>query len=384
MTPNSVGSRLDPSSRSISSISVGALALALIGCGSVFTTSSEPIGSFPVNALGSYYFLPKTRIKIDGTPNKDSSSYAITVSQINEPDRNHRYFLLYHRNALAEDTYTVTVDGKGLLQTLNLQAEDKTPAIINKIADTIVSGISAATNAMALEAKKPCDSTLPLPQPFSIVFDPQDIGEYLDAQRVVNDFKIDVFPPPESETTTSRSSSVGKQIMPSTRSPSSVELKNGSADGVFFHPPTTVTIKVTPKNACLRLAQITDIRIPDQHQLAVFDLRRMALVKRTTNLAFVEGNLTTVTETRPSQVLAAVTIPADLASKAASAVPSIIKIQNDTANANTNAEAAKLNAQTALLNAETQKMKAEAALAQERSLASGPGSTLPTPTPAPR
>ena len=110
----------------------------------------------------------------------------------------------------------------------------------------------------------------------------------------------------------------------------------------------------------------------------------MALVKRTTNLAFVEGNLTTVTETRPSQVLAAVTIPADLASKAASAVPSIIKIQNDTANANTNAEAAKLNAQTALLNAETQKMKAEAALAQERSLASGPGSTLPTPTPATR
>ena len=80
-----------------------------------------------------------------------------------------------------------------------------------------------------------------------------------------------------------------------------------------------MTVKILPQNATRLLVQKTDLRIPDRNQLAVFDLRRTALVKRTTNLAFVEGNLTTVTEIRPSQVLAAVTIPADLAAKAATA-----------------------------------------------------------------
>ena len=344
----------------VHNVSAALSALVLVSCGSVFTTSSEPAGS----ALGNYYFLPKTRIKIDGTPVKEGSSYSITISQISEPDRDHRYFLLYHRNALAEDTYTVTVDGKGLLQTLNLQAEDKTPAIINKVADTVVSALSAAANVAGLRtAKQPCE---PIPA-FTVVFDPQDGREYSAAKSALkDDFELEVVPNPESRIKSSQSPNAEKPIVVGARSPSSLELQNRSADGVFFHPPTTVTLKITPKNTCLRLFQVTDIRIPDKHQLSVFDLRRMALVKRTTNLAFVEGNLTTVTETRPSQVLAAVTIPADLAAKAAAAVPTLIKIQNDTANASTNAETARLNAQTARLNAESERLKAEAALARQR------------------
>src|SRR5439155_4963709 len=72
--------------------------LVLVSCGSVFTTTWEQSGSAPISALGSYYFLPKTRIKIDGAPGKDSSGYTIAVSQVNEPDRDQRYFLHYHRN----------------------------------------------------------------------------------------------------------------------------------------------------------------------------------------------------------------------------------------------------------------------------------------------
>lgn len=346
---------------------VGAIlpALAFIGCGSVFTTSSEPAGIAPVSALGSYYFLPKTRIKMDGAPSKDNSTYAITILQVNEPDRDHRYFLHYHRNILAEDTYTVTVDGKGLLQTLNLQAEDKTPAIINKVADTVVSALSAAENAAALGPQREGQAISELP--FTVVFDPQDNHEYSRARAIVYKagFVLDINP------------IAGKEMIAEVRMASSAEVQNQTSDGVFFHPPTVITLRIRPRNKERLLLQMTDIRIPDKHQLAVFDLRRMALVKRTTNLAFVEGNLTTVTETRPSQMLAAVTIPADLAAKAAAAVPSLVKIQNDTANASTNAEAAKLNAQTALLNAETQKMKAETALAQERSIASGSESKQP-------
>jgi hypothetical protein len=350
------------------------VSLTLVGCGSIFTTSLEPAANAPVSALGSYYFLPKTRIKIDGAPVKDSTGYLITISQVNEPDRNHRYFLRYHRNVLSEDTYTVTVDSKGLLQTVNLQAEDKTPAIINKVADTIVSAISAAESAGGFRALEGAV----VEQPFTVSFDPQDEDEYSTAKTLVDKAgcTLSITPKPNSSGTGSARASINdKGLVLNARSASEVELQKHASDGVFFHPPTTVTIKIVPRNDARLLVQKTELRIPDRNQLAVFDLRRMAFVKRTTNLAFVEGNLTTVTETRPSQVLAAVTIPADLASKAASAIPSIVKIQNDNANASTNAETARINAQTALINAESQRLRAEEALNQLR--AAGPATPPP-------
>jgi hypothetical protein len=353
------------------------LSLVLIGCGSVFTTTSEPAGNGPVSALGSYYFLPKTRIKIDGAP-KDTTNYVITIAQVNEPDRNHRYFLRYHRNVLSEDAYTVTVDSKGLLQTLNLTAEDKTPAIINKIADTIVSAISAAESGAGLRGARGAKGVV-VEAPFSVTFDPQDEEEYSAAERLIDKagFTLTITPKPNSSGTASaRTSSNDKGLILNARSASEAELQKHSSDGVFFHPPTTVTIKITPQSGTRLLVQKTELRIPDKNQLAVFDLRRMALVKRTTNLVFSEGNLTTVTETRPSQVLAAVSIPADLAAKAATAIPSIIKIQNENANASTNAETARINAQTALINAETSRLKAEDALNQLRAAHSG---TTPPP-----
>jgi len=338
------------------------LSLIAAGCGSVFTTSSEP----SANHLGIYYFLPKTRIKIDGAPVKDSNNYAITVAQVNEPDRNYRYFLRYHGHAFSDDSYTLTVDSKGLLQTLNMEAEDKTPAIINKIADTIVSAMQAAASAGGFRV-----AGAPVVElPFTVIFDPQDRREYFAAKGLVEaaGFNLSVTPTPgSSETATSNYS---KGVVLSGRSASQVEMQERASDGVFFHPPTTVTVKITPQNSARLLVQKTDLRIPDKNEVAVYDLRRTALVKRTSNLTFVDGNLTTATEKRPSQALAAVTIPADLAAKAASAIPSIIKIQNDNANAATNAETARINAQTALINAQSQKLKAEEALNQARAAGS--------------
>src|SRR3954469_12272309 len=163
-------------SRYLTNFAIGTFACALLGCGTVFDSEVEPAGNQPGDVLGVYYFLPKTRLKIDGVPG-DKGTYAIAINQLNEPDRNNRYFLHYHRNAMAEDTYTVTVDSKGLLQTLNLQAEDKTPAIINKVADTIVSAFSAAENAAGLRGVREV-GTPNAELPFSVVFDPQDYQEY--------------------------------------------------------------------------------------------------------------------------------------------------------------------------------------------------------------
>jgi hypothetical protein len=350
-------------------------ALWLTSCGTVFTTTSEPDGVAPPDkpVVGNYYFLPKTRIAIDGTV--AGTNYTIAITQVNEPDRRHRYFLRYKGNAFSEDTYTLTVDPKGLLQSLNLQAEDKSPAVINKIADTIVSVVSATANVQGFEA---ITQTRPdVERPFSVVFDPQDAEEVSKARSVVDaaKFVLMVEPDPQASLHRGKVSNRDKEIVAATRQVSSVEMQNRSSEGIFFHPPTVVTVKIVPKSRDrILLAKLAEIRIPDKHQLAIFDLRRLALVKRTTNLAFVEGNLTSVGETRPSQVLAAVTIPADLAAKAASAIPAIIKIQNETANASTIAETARLKAQTDLLSEETARLKAASALAQQRN---GIGATSP-------
>jgi hypothetical protein len=352
---------------------IGGLTIVLLtSCGTVFTTSSEPqdnaTSSKPL--VGSYYFLPKARIAIDGTLGKDGATYAITITQTNEPDRDHRYFLKYKGNSSSEDTYTLSVDSKGLLTTVSLQAEDKSPAVINKVADTIVSAISAAENVAGFVPGEKTETTEKEEQhPFSVVFDPQDQEELSEAISVINraGFLLTANPEPTSSHRTRQGRRHDKEIVSAVRQASSSELENRSSEGVFFHPPTTVTLKVAPKNKKqVLLTKTTDLQIPDKHQIAIFDLRRLALVKRTTNLTFSEGALTTVGETRPSQVLAGVTIPADLAAKAASAIPALIKIQNDTANAAMVAETARLKAKTDLLDQETARLKATVALAQQR------------------
>lgn len=331
-------------------------------------TTSAPEGSAPPNdpLVGNYYFLPKAKVQIDGTPGEKGAAYTIAISQTNEPDRNHRYFVRYKGSTFSEDTYTLAVDAKGLLQTVNLQSEDKSPAIINKLADTVVSVLSADANAAGMNRNA---ATEPFTErPFSVGFDPQSTEEVSNAQAVVTEagFLLTIDPIPPNTRRQRQPSRGDKEIATPRTLASSSEVRQRASEGVFFHPPTTVTLTISPKTrARVLLTKPTEIRIPDKHQLAIFDLRRLPLVKRTTNLAFSEGMLTNVGETRPSQTLAIVTIPADLAGKAAAAIPAIIKIQNETANAGTIAETARLKAQTDLLSQETARLKAQAALAQQ-------------------
>src|SRR5207249_4153906 len=135
------------------------------------------------------------------------------------------------RNSLSEDTYTLTVDSKGLLQTVNLQAEDKSPAIINKIADTIVSALSAAENVGGFGTRA---TTQTAPErPFSVVFDPQDEEEVTNAVSVVYSagFLLDIKPQSVGSARRRQTRDVDKQVESASRQISSTELQSHTSDG---------------------------------------------------------------------------------------------------------------------------------------------------------
>jgi hypothetical protein len=127
------------------------------------------------------------------------------------------------------------------------------------------------------------------------------------------------------------------------------ELSN---HGVYYRPPTTVSLKIKTREGYVGdFMQTATVRVPDPSSIAVLSLSRPFLVKKTTNLVFVGGDLHTVDFTHPSEALGVIGIPASIASKLAAAIPAIIKIQDERANADTARETARLNAERDLLKA---------------------------------
>lgn len=62
---------------------------ALASCGTVLATTSAFEGSTPPTEplVGNYYFLPKAKLQIDGTPGEKGAAYTIAITETNKPDQ---------------------------------------------------------------------------------------------------------------------------------------------------------------------------------------------------------------------------------------------------------------------------------------------------------
>lgn len=249
------------------------------------------------------------------------------------------------------------MNANGLLHTVNVDAEDKTPAIIDTIATTIVDvfKVAAETGKMSLEGSPP----------FNYVFDPLDKTETDDVMDKMGKrgFKLTVTPSPSTV-----AAGVVSEGTKETTSATSSRKSNGQNPGVFYRPPTTVELQIESSGT---LMERVALRVPDKRSVAMLSLTRSGLIKKSTHISFNNGDLGGFTYTKPSQALAVVGIPASIAKKAAEAVPAIVKIQDARATHAANQRKAQLDAEAAVLQSQAALIQAKAALEAAKKQSSG-------------
>lgn len=276
------------------------------------TQSGDPVSGDA--RVGNYYYLPRGMVRVVGEVNQ--GAYKITISRFNVPDVRKRYFLKQNMNAFFDDHTVLEVNEQGLLTTTNVDSEDKTPAVIDKVVETVV---SVAKISAHLGQRVLLDDTGAVvgPLPFNCTFDPLNATQVAAARGKVSaaGFELQV------------SDGGGEQA----KDPLPGDKLSGR--GVFYRPPRLVDVSISAKAKDKPVLEQTVVRVPDPNQVAVLDLGRPFLVKKTTNLEFVGGDLKKVDYHKPSEALAAVSIPASILAKVADAIPSIIQIQDSRANA---------------------------------------------------
>lgn len=318
--------------------------------------------------VGNYYFLPRGLVQMDGEPvyvQNNMVDFKITVKVANVPDKEARYFLRHRINVFYDDAIVLKVNGKGLLESVNITTEDRTPAIIDKIADTIIDigKIASSGNPLA-DVKSLQDENKP--KAFHVQFDP--LSPIQRGQAVAALEKAKVVLAFDDDLPNSRVMTDVKRIraLLSNRSsfndPKVIEL-----DGAAYRPPMIVGMSLSLSGgdvAAIKLAQVS-VRVPDAGALAVMDTSRSFLIKKINNYTLVDGDLYQIDHTRPSQLLAAVSIPASIARKVSEAIPTIVAIQDKRAARvppDLAAQKAQLDAETSVLNSKAALIKAQEAL----------------------
>ena len=326
-------------------LSAASVGFFFSGCQTV-TTAPEPIDK-PVHQkalVGQYYFLPKKRLQIIGT--HDGSIYTVTLAEIMEADHRHRYFARQRKNVLYDDHTVITTDAKGLLAAVNVTSTDQTPAIIDSIADTIINLAKIAANASGWKVAEAGG----MPPPFDVIFDPFSQAEIKAANKTMDPsgFQITAKPLPPINADFSRQVTKGAPPAP---------------EGISFRPPTIMSFEFASKEGSpTNVYRKFGVTLPDQRTISTLPYNREFLVGRTLNATFTEGMLSSVDYTLPSQVKAAIGIPASIIGKVSEALPDLITVRNANRNAGADAETARLNAQAGVLNAQAAVITARKAL----------------------
>lgn len=264
----------------------------LTNCSALQTTeatTTDPVRAHAV--LGNYYYLPRGKVKVTGAKGSDNT-FVVTISSVMEPDPQHRYFLSHHTNTLYDDDFKIEVNDKGLLATVNLTVEDKTPAIIGDIAGMVANVLKLAAG---MDTNRSLGAEDGEPKPFSVVFDPFDPRDVQKANDVLSKANF-ILDEPTSATLTHPNTAFAK--------------KDGlrSVDGVIFHPPVPVTISLHPTKYSTQITE-GSLMLPDKHSILAFDLRRSPFIKRTSELTFTDGMLKSSHVIKPSQIAGVLGIP---------------------------------------------------------------------------
>lgn len=280
-----------------------------------------------------YYYLPESIIKIhsvvkvaviynsDSTLNGSSrvieQSFTTTSEMI--ADTKELLALNYKPNALMADEIKLAVNAKGLLETVNITTEDRTPEIIAtlaaapqtilginsgqaKAADIIIK-IKEYTTDFALKASD-ISTTKKLIGWNLIVLN--ELGEN-DFLNIAADFEINtVEAAPAPKTVSELMNNNDKSV--------------SETNGILTRPIKNLQLNIESKISTLSKALPVTIQVADAGKLLNIPVNRTAFVKRINKIGFSDGMLISNEINKPSSVEGFVSIPINIA-KAVVSIP---------------------------------------------------------------
>ena len=301
------------------------------------------------NAHGGYY-LPRARIHVALAKENDGAR-AVTLERASDmaADTSRMYCLDYLASPLSSDMIAVSRTADGLLTAITSAVEDRTPQIVENLAETAKNLTLAAARGLTTDAA-PGDT-------LDIVFDPFDPGEFALAQKALVAFHACV----------SIDDGVCKEHRPSGKGKGTEKAyvettlaqevlvdetarDHAMRDGVLYRPlaPVKVTLHRSIKaSGRLLPTHSAYFEMPNASPIMAIKIDRALFTTRKTEVLFDKGVLTSVRLSKGSELEGFVRIPLAIVTAATSIPGELVTLRISDANN----RAALIDAQGKLMNA---------------------------------
>jgi len=282
-----------------------------------------------------------------------------------DPSFNARFVANLQHLPTRDDGVKLAISNNGLLSSSDVASTDETGNILIEIAEIVAafggipipkvgptppSTMALAPSTLAEQAK--CD-----PYSVSMIFDPTIKDEVETAQKALSNegingiFVLDADPFPKT---------VKDQF------PMPKEYKAAGTSGLFYRAMTSVRISIKSNPARVKNCKFQDAPqeqtivavVPDASQTLVLPFDAGAFTTTTQAATFNSGSPTSLNEQRPSEILAALGIPINMAKAIISIPTDLIKLRVNY----DNQAAALTNAKVDALKAQLQALQAKQAL----------------------
>jgi hypothetical protein len=290
-----------------------------------------------------FYYLPTTILLIKATAKvivtKNATDGSITKTTLSEivldttvqivPDTNYLLGLKYIPSLFTNDDVKLSVSNTGLIEGINLTAEDRISAILSQIAEApkiILSGEQATESRTFKTGEPETREEVPF-----VTETREYINNFLILTKEIREkaatrkWIINVDGTGNNNTTVDASFTLKFDIPASPVS----ESKPRKLNGLLTRPLKTVFLNVHRLNESIPAIQY-QLLIPDESSLLCIPITRSSFVKKTYGFKMANGMLTENTINKPSEVEGFLSIPINIA-KAIVSVPAQLlsfKIEN--------------------------------------------------------
>lgn len=241
--------------------------------------------------------------------------------------------LYYDSSVFANDNVTLELDGQTLLKQVVVDAEDQTGEVIKKLVDLAKAIAKAAAGFPA--------STLTVDGAGGVT---REITFVLDPYAAT----------PAAQTVGAGAAAITAQIQSAGVVPGAASAA-ASCQAVICYPGMrAVRVTLTgPGGPGGQLTETCSVLVPDLSTLYHVDVNRSAFVRKKVTIDFESGVLKKTVVAKPSEALAAATIPVDIVEGLVKLPTELVQLKIDTTNKQKDA----LNAQKALVEAQQGLMK---------------------------
>lgn len=301
------------------------LAFTIQSC-SVFHTDISNVriikytGSISPVVDGQQYFLPTGRLHINIRILKNGMT-TIKHNVSYEADLRYSCILRYRDNWLFDDKVKVSLNEKGLLESVSFAVEDKTPAIVSNLSETAANVIQLA----AMVAGGPEEVEYDLDK----VIDPTNVNDISSINSIISKYglNIDIKPDGWVRDEAGVNNSTPKDDKSGGNNPPKNEADGNNFDGLLYKQklPYIFTIESTGKDLTTGATSPIPINkgifqaqlyLPNESPIVLLESSRASFTKKEDTFTFNNGSLIKDDLVKGSQVLGFSFIPLELSKKA--------------------------------------------------------------------